>query len=396
MNRLTEILRGPTAALLHKEFLEAWRDRRALWMAVCFSLLFPAMLAGGSIFMVKKQAEEISRLALLGSASAPLLEQRLRGGGLEVDALAEGDPAELLAGDYDIVLWVQEGFAEEYRNFGAPPLYLYIDSSSSSSPRAQRHLQERLGALQQLVVQQRVTARGLAPQLLAPWRLEVRDVSTPSRRGAVLLAMVPGLLILTLFVASLATSVDTSAGERERLSLETLLLQPLPGWQVILAKTLAVASMGWAGALLALVALVSLMPLMPLAELGIQQATTLSGVLTMGLLLLPLALLVAVVQILLALRSGSFKDAQTQLSILQVAPVLLLMMLDMSRVELGGFFWQLVPLVGQQQWLKALLVGESVPAATLLAGSAATLLLVAVAIRLGARALQREALLSAA
>ncbi|WP_237060401.1 ABC transporter permease [Microbulbifer sediminum] len=396
MNRLASILRGPGGALLYKEFLEAWRDRRALWMAICFSLMFPVMLAAGSVFMLKKHTEEDTRLALLGAAHAPLLEDRLRGGSLKVDALDGGDPAALLAGDYDIVLSVQDGFAEGYRNFEAPPLYLYIDSSSSAAVRAQRHLQERLGVFRQLVVQQRVIARGVAPQLLAPWHLEVRDVSTPSRRGAMLLAMVPGLLILTLFVASLATSVDTSAGERERLSLETLLLQPLPAWQVILAKTLAVASMGWAGALLALVALVSLMPLMPLAELGIQQATTASGVLTMGLLLLPLALLVAVVQILLALRSRSFKDAQTQLSILQVAPVVLLMMLDMSRAELGGFLWQLVPLVGQQQWLKALLVGETVPLMTLLAGSGATLLLVAVAIRFGATALQRESLLSAA
>ncbi|SDK82528.1 ABC transporter permease [Microbulbifer yueqingensis] len=395
MKRIKAMLHGPMGALLQKELLETWRDRRALWMAICFSLLFPVMLAGGSIFMLKKHTEESTRLALLGADFAPLLADRLRSDSLQVDALEEGEPQTLLAGDYDLVLEVSEGFAGDYRNFEAPPLYLYIDSSASSSGRAERHLQERLGALQQLVVQQRVTARGLAPQLLAPWRLEVRDVSTPSRRGAMLLAAVPGLLILTLFVASLATSVDTSAGERERLSLETLLMQPLPGWQVVVAKTLAVASIGWVGALLAIAALVSLMPLMPLAELGIQQATTTAGVVTMGLLLLPLALLVAVVQILLALRSQSFKDAQTQLSILQVAPVMLLMVLDVSRVELEGFHWQLVPLVGQQQWLKTLLIGEPVPVLSLLAGSCVTLLLVAVAVRIGAGALRRENLLSA-
>ncbi|SEA51360.1 ABC transporter permease [Microbulbifer marinus] len=392
---VANIFSGQMAALLRKEFLEAWRDRRALWMAICFSLLFPVLLAGSTIFFVKKHTEETTRLALLGGDSVPVLEQQLRGASLEVDVVAQGEPRALLADGYDLVLQVGEDFVEGYRNFRAPKLYLYVDSSSTSSGRAERHLQERLGSLQQLIVSQRLTARGVAPQLLAPWQLQVRDISTPSSRGALILAMVPGLLILTLFVASLATSVDTSAGERERLSLETLLLQPLPGWQLIVAKTLAVASMGWLGALLAIAALVTLMPLMPLAELGIQQATTVSGVITMGLLLLPLALLVAVVQILLALRSQSFKDAQTQLSILQLAPVTLLMVLDMSRVELGEPFWQLVPLVGQQQWLKGLLVGDTVSLPLVVAGSLVCLMLVGVSVAVGARALRRESLLGA-
>jgi sodium transport system permease protein len=255
-------------------------------------------------------------------------------------------------------------------------------------------LQQRLGSLQQLVVSQRLVARGVAPQLLAPWQLEVRDVSTPSSRGAMLFATVPGLLIMALLVSGLASSVDTSAGERERLSLEALLLQPLPRWQLVLAKALAVASMSWFGAALAVSALVALMPMMPLAELGMQQATTVGGVASMILVLLPLALLVSVVQIMLALRSNSFKDAQTQLSILQMAPIVLLMVIDMSRVELNEPFWQLLPIVGQQQWFKALLVGESVSLLLMLAGSAVTLLAAALAIVVGARALGRERLLS--
>lgn len=395
MNNRGNFLAAQMSALLRKEMLETWRDRRALWMAVCFALLFPVLLAASTIFFVKKHGEEITRLALLGGEKAPLLVEQLRSANLEVHALSEGEPRALLQRDYDLVLQLGDDFAEEYRNFRSPRLYLYVDSSSTAAGRAERDLQERLGRLQNLVVGQRLIARGVAPQLLAPWKVQLRDVSTPSSRGALVLAMVPGLLILTLFVASLATSVDTSAGERERLSLEALLLQPLPGWQVVAAKTLAVASMGWLGGLLAIAALVALMPAMPLAELGIQQATTAPGVITMGLVLLPLALLVAVVQILLALRSQSFKDAQTQLSILQLAPVTLLMALDMSRVQLTEPYWQLLPLVGQQQWLKTLLVGDTVSLPWVLAGSLVCLLLVSLCIAIGARALRRESLLGA-
>ncbi|MCK7598697.1 ABC transporter permease [Microbulbifer sp. CAU 1566] len=383
------------APLLRKELLEAWRDRRALLMAVCFSLLFPAALTGGMVFIAKKQTQEVTRVALLGAERAPLIQQQLQSPDLEIEVLDSGEPRDLLAGDYDLVLVVAEDFARRYQEFRAPRLYLYLNSSDTSSGRAQRDLQERLGELQQMVVIQRLSARGVAPQLLAPWQLETRDVSTPSSRGALILATVPGLLIMTLFIACLATSVDSSAGERERLSLETLLLQPIPGWQIMTAKMLAAASLGWLGALLAIGALVALMPVMPLAEFGIQQATTLGSVVTMGLLLLPLALLVAVLQILLALRSQSFKDAQTQLSIFQIAPVMLLTILDIAQVKLADS-WQLLPMIGQQQWLKGLLVGDAVSPLWMLAGSAVTLLLVAAAVAFGARALQRESLLSAA
>ncbi|GAA5525141.1 ABC transporter permease protein NatB [Microbulbifer aestuariivivens] len=396
MKLLRRWMPAPIGALLYKELLEAWRDRRALFTAITFALLFPAMITAVTVFMVKVKAENDSRVAVLGGGQVPLLIQQLSGGRLLVDQLDEGDPAQLLAGDYDLVLQVGEDFARDYSAFAMPRLYLYVDGASKDAGRARSQLLERLAPLQQQIVQQRAIARGVAPQLFSPWRIEVRDVSTPSERGQLILASVPALLIMTLFVASLATAVDASAGERERLSLESLLMQPLPAWQVVLAKTLAVASMGWLGGLLAVGALALLIPVMPLAELGIQQSSSLADLVTMGLLLLPLALMVAVVQLLLALGSRSFKDAQMRLSILQVAPLFVLMALDMSQVQLDKPAWQLVPLVGQQQWLKALLVGEAVSLPMLLAGSLVTLLMVGGFVAIGGRALRREALLAAA
>ncbi|KUJ78773.1 ABC transporter permease [Microbulbifer flavimaris] len=395
MSFLKQWLQGPMGALVYKESLEAWRDKRALLTAVTFALLFPVMITGTTVFVFKVKSENESRVALLGGEQVPLLAQRLAGDQLRVDVLQEGEPSALLAGEYDLVLQVGEDFVSQYREFGVPRLYVYMDGASKDASRARRQLQERLAPLQQQIVQQRAIARGVAPQLLAPWRLEVRDISTPSDRGKLILASVPALLIMTLFVASLATAVDASAGERERLSLENLLMQPLPPWQVVLAKTVAVASMGWLGGVLSVCALTALMPVMPLEELGMHQASSLSGVVTMGLLLMPLALLVAVVQLLLALGSKSFKDAQMRLSILQVAPLFMLMALDMSQVQLDKPIWQLLPLVGQQQWLKALLVGDVVSLPMVLAGSVVSLLLVAVFVLIGARALRRESLLGA-
>ncbi|WP_413664278.1 ABC transporter permease [Microbulbifer sp. CNSA002] len=383
------------SALLKKELLEVWRDRRALYLSLLFAISFPGMIASMTLFMFKSQGERTFQLALLGGQDLPVLEQQLSKGRVELDSLSEGDPIALLDEGYDAVVKIDEGFSTDYRNFRSPKIYLYVDSSDRFSGQGASHVQQKLGELQQLIVQQRMVARGVPLKTMAPWQVQVRDVSTPSTRSAWIVGSIPTLLIMTLFIGCLSSSIDASAGERERMSFEILLQQPLAAWQVVLAKVLAVASISWLSSILALVSLMAVFPFLPLAEMGIQHATTLSGMVAMALALLPLALLVAVLQILLALRSQSFKDAQTQLSILQILPVTMLLILDMSSIELEGPAWQLVPLVAQQQWFKALLVGDTVSISLMIAGSLVSLLLVVGCILGGARALQRESLLGA-
>ncbi|WP_444929550.1 ABC transporter permease [Microbulbifer sp. SSSA002] len=395
MNFLKPLFTPAMLALLKKELLEVWRDRRALCVSLLFALLFPGMIASMTLFMFKSQGEKTVLLALLGGQDLPVLEQQLRKGQVELDSLSEGDPLALLEQGYDAVVKIDEGFSTDYRHFRSPKVYLYIDSSDRFSGQGANHVQQKLAELRQLVVQQRMVARGVPLKVVAPWQVQVRDVSTPSSRSAWIVGSIPALLIMTLFIGCLSSSIDASAGERERMSFEVLLQQPLAAWQVVLAKVLAVASISWLSSLLALISLMAVFPFLPLAEMGIQHATTPGGMVAMGLALLPLALLIAVVQILLALRSQSFKDAQTQLGILQLLPVTMLLVLDMLAVELEQPIWQLVPLVAQQQWFKALLVGDAVSIMWMITGSLVSLLLVVGCILGGARALQRESLLGA-
>ncbi|WP_020411096.1 ABC transporter permease [Microbulbifer variabilis] len=396
MSIVDNVLSQQFQALVLKELLEVWRDRRALMIALGFTLLFPAIMIGSGALSFKVVSETNLNIAIVGSDYAPLLENQLHGTGFRIDLLREGIPRELLEDKYDAVLQIGKEFETDYRNLLSPKVYLYVDGSSKSGGRGIQLIQERLGTLQKTIMQQRLSARGIAPQVLTPWQLQIRDVSTPSSRGlAILGIMVPVLLIMALMVCSAAPSIDTSAGERERMSIETLLQQPLNGWQIIVAKVLAVTSIGWFGSLLSLAVLTLSFTLLPLAEIGVQFSAGIAELVAMSFLLLPLALLVAVLQILLALRSQSFKDAQIQLSILQGLPVALLMIVNLSDIKLDSPAWQLTPLIGQQQWLSLLMAGEAIPVPLALAGSLVTLSLVGLCILVGARALSRESLLGA-
>ncbi|WP_444887946.1 ABC transporter permease [Microbulbifer sp. JMSA008] len=383
-------------ALLLKELREVWRDRRALMITLGFTLLFPVLIISSGALSLKVMSDTSFDVAIIGAEYAPLLEEQLQTGDLRIERLQDGAPKALLADTYDVVLRVEQNFTEDYRSLLSPKIYLYVNSADQSAGRAVQLVQQQLALFQQVIVRQRLAARGLATQVLAPWQLEVRDVSTPSSRGlAIWGLMVPLLLIMALLVCSAAPSIDTSAGERERMTIEVLLQQPISSWQLVVAKAVAVTSIGWFGALLSLAVLTVSLSLLPLAEIGVRFSAGINELMAISLILLPLALLVAVLQILLSLRSRSFKDAQIQLSILQALPVTLLIVLKLSNIELDSPLWQLTPLIGQQQWLSELMAGESVSVSLVIAGSLVTLSLVGLCILVGARALRRESLLGA-
>jgi hypothetical protein len=66
----------------------------------------------------------------------------------------------------------------------------------------------------------RLMVRGLAPSLTTPLIVAARDQATPQGRGALLFAMLPYFLILSALLGGMWLAVDSTAGERERASLE--------------------------------------------------------------------------------------------------------------------------------------------------------------------------------
>ena len=101
----------------------------------------------------------------------------------------------------------------------------------------------------------RLLARGLAPALAdAAGASPTRDHATPQARGALLFAMLPYMLVLTMFIGGMWLAIDSTAGERERQSLEPLLINPVPRDRILLGKLLATATFSLASLTLGLLA----------------------------------------------------------------------------------------------------------------------------------------------
>jgi sodium transport system permease protein len=350
------------AVVLGKEVLDNLRDRRALAMALFFPLLGPAILAL-SLTLLSQQARSVEErplsLPVQAPERAPNLVAFLEERGVQV-APAPADPeAAVRGGEADVVLAIPEDHAARLREGKPAPVRLYLDASRTSARPAAERVRRLLDGYSHRIGVQRLLLRGVHPAVVTALAVEEVDLATAQSRAALLLAALPYFLVLALFTGGMAVAIDATAGERERQSLEPLLLHPVPRASVVLGKLLAAAVFG-AVALAETIAGFGLVPLaLPLERLGFAIRLEPAVLLQIFALLLPLLLLVAGVMILVAARARTFKAAQATLSFLMLVPALPGLVLAFVPVRLQT--WQLlVPAWGEQLIVTRLIRGEAV------------------------------------
>jgi sodium transport system permease protein len=192
----------------------------------------------------------------------------------------------------------------------------------------------------------RLVARGTDPNVVAALAVEIDDVATPESEGAMLLGIVPLFLITTIFLGGLYVAVDVTAGERERGSLEPLLATPVTTTEVVLGKLGAVIVFSLLALTVTLVGFAVVINL-PFAEIpGLKFKLGLVGALEILVALVPLLLPAAALQMLVAGRSRSVKEALTAASVCSMLPMIpgLLVILAPFKTTTQAM---LVPLYGQ-------------------------------------------------
>ncbi len=172
----------------------------------------------------------------------------------------------------------------------------------------------------------------------------------------VLAGMMSVFTLVAAFVGGMNVATDTIAGERERRSLLPLLLNPVLRHDIMIGKWLALAAFSAAGLILNLLGFAVVFSTAGMRLTGDSGSLLLA--LTLGLL--PLSLLAASVQLLISTLSRGTKEAQTYLSMVVFAPMLIGMFLVFNPGVPAQWF-RVVPLAGQQLQLEILMRGGEVP-----------------------------------
>jgi sodium transport system permease protein len=364
-------LSGVRQALVvfRKEIRDSARDRRALVAIAVSVLVGPAVIALMVNRVVDRQrrAEEVL-IPVSGAEHAPVLVDWLRAqSGVEI-APGPGDPeAAVRDGDLDVVVVIDEDFADRFRRSRAAEVRVVADSSRSGArPQVERVLEllqrysAEIGAL-------RLVARGISPEAMTTLRVRELDVSTPQQRAAGILNFFGMFLLLSALTGSMQLATDTTAGERERGSLEPLLVNPVPRGALVAGKWLAASVAGLVAVVLTMGLCVLLLKWFLAPDLGIRMSlgpAQLGAIVVAALSLSPLS---AALQTWIGTYSRSFKEAQSYVGVMMTLPVTAIGIVG-ALYPLEGQLWMYaVPLLSHYMLATRVLAGEALgPAAFVL------------------------------
>ena len=356
-------------AVYRKEVVDALRDRRTL-MVVLFSsvLMGPLLLVALSALLASFEAGAERRVVYVdGAEHAPALVNFLQRQTRVVKAPPGDYEAQLRARKWsDPVVVVPAGFDAAVARGEAPAIEVVSDSGNARAQAGAARVQRLLAAYAQERAVLTLALRGVSTELLEPFEVQERDLASARTRAAQITGMLPFFVIMAVLYGALNAALDTTAGERERGSLEPLLMNPARRSVIVLGKWGAVASVA---VLIATLSCFSFIPAQWLLRSDTLQAMFQYGgaeALAFLALLVPFAAAMSALLMAIAIGCKSFKEAQASSTVVLAAVSLLPLV---SVFDQGGESpWHLwVPALAQSTLMARVLKGEVMGVADLAA-----------------------------
>lgn len=378
-----------------KETVDNLRDRRTLLLGLVYPLLGPillgTMISLASTVLTAKPEKPI-RLAIENAAAAPQLIAYLRQNGIDPQPLSQDGENAVRRGKFDSVVILPRNFSELLAGEKAVPVRILIHPARLGSMVGANRVFTLLDEYGRRLGSERLAELGLDQAVATPLVLESVNVAGDATIVDVFMFMIPPFFIFTVFMGGVYLALDTTSGERERGSLEPLLVNPVPRWELMGGKFLAGVLFTAIGLIVQLAAFKLAFHLAGSAGTSLARNLDTSTILMILLTALPLMMLAVAIQIIVAVGTKSFKEAQTYLGLLPLIPAIPGMVLVFSPVEAQSWMMAL-PTFGQTLLFGQLVRGEVISPADLALSAVVTVAACLVLLAIAARLYERESLI---
>ena len=383
---------SPIRVVFLKELTDGLRDRRSLLSLLLFPLVGPLLIS----FILSKttgqlSSDEAMRLPVAGREHAPGLVAFLDDRGLDIVDPPD-DPLGAVADRRErLVLVIPEDYAARFRDGHPATVQLVTDEyRTDGQGAAARRTRDLINAYAARVGTLRLLARGVSPDLSHAVVVQHVDVSTPKRRAAIFLNFIPMFVLLAAFIGGMFSATDSTAGERERGSLEPLLLNPVTRRAIVIGKWLATVVFASFTVLSTLACTLVALSRVSVEELGIGSLSLEPGaVVDVLLATLPLALFASAAQLLTASFARSFREAQTYLSLMVFVPTLPAALVTVMPIE-SQLWMMTVPVFGQQVLLMDVIRGDPIVTGWVVVAAAVSTVGALICLHLTASLFRRE------
>ncbi|MFI4888231.1 MAG: ABC transporter permease [Burkholderiales bacterium] len=383
-----------TVAILRKELLDMFRDRRTGTVTLLSSILAGPIFLLLIFNLIASQAERARAITLpvVGAEYAPAVIAFLERQQVSVTKAPPDYDARIRRGDLDVVLVIDDAFGKDVEQGKPGTVRLVFDRSRDRARPSIDQAESLLRGYNRLWGDQRLMLRGVAASVANPLRIETADLATPQQSGALVLFLVAYYGLFASVMGGMAVALDTTAGERERQSLEPLLMTPARPAEIVVGKWLAVCAFDALVVTLTLTGFYLTLAFAPLPPVGVP---FLFGAREFGrflLVLVPMILMLPAILLYVGSRARAYKEAQATVSVLLfVVSLIPLVQLFMQRKE--PEWLMLVPVSAQYSLLNTSLRGEAPALSQLALSWLAPAALIIIALVAVGRRLARESIL---
>jgi sodium transport system permease protein len=294
-------------------------------------------------------------------------------------------------GEHRVVLVIDEEFSQAYAAGETAPVRLIHDSSVGGvKSLGFTTIARTIQLYSTRIANLRLQARGISPQVMQPIGLNQSDVASPQARNAEILSMMPYFIIIFIMAGGMYLAIDTTAGEREHGSLESLLAQPIDRRFIVLAKLTATVVFSALTLLLVLVSLGLAFEFVPIDSLTVSLTPAKISKILIGCL--PFVFLGCALMVLVASFTQSYKEAQSYLGMVMLVPSMPLIILGfLSPEPTVANMW--IPSLSQGLIIIETLKGEQISAFLLALSMSSTMIFAALLSLLAVKLYQRESIL---
>jgi len=385
--------------VMRKELRESLRDRRTLLTSLVFGPIFAPLffilILKLTLARTVATQDEATPVTIANAAAAPNFVQQLRENGLAV-SLKDGTEQEIRRwiddSDGLVVLRIPDNFGERFTAGQPAAVVIYADGADSRAGQRSARVQQAVAAYSALIASLRLQARGISPLVQRAVVVDTVDVSTPSARATLLLGMLSYVILLVTLLGGLYVAIDSTAGERERGSLEALLTVPAAREQLIYGKVAAAAIMMALALALVTTSIAVALRFVPLETFGMTANFGPGVALRVFLVTLPFAAIGAGLLTVVASFTRSYKEAQSWLGVVMLVPTVPIAIAGVLAVQPAARL-MLVPSLSQHLVIQGLMRGEPLPMTWVLLSITSSLLLGWLLGWLAGRLYRREAIL---
>jgi sodium transport system permease protein len=354
-----------------KELMDSLRDRRTVISMVAVPLLLMPLITIGmgvlSAKLVGQAREEVPKVMILGGEDSPNVRA-------ELDQLkdvqivpAKLDYAEEISNkQIRAAVEIPQGFDAKLAAGEAMTVRIYMYEGELKSGFGADRLQKFFRDLRDRTIREDLQARHLPESLVRPFDVVQKNVAPAEKvGGAVFGGIVPYFIILFSLTGAMYPAMDLTAGEKERGTIETILCSPVSRTHLVLGKFLMVLTASIATAVLSIISMTVSFGIGKRLLLNLTRDAmdpvlqiTLTGkaVVSIFIMVLPLAVFFSAALLAISLFAKSFKEAQSYLSPLMIVVILPAIAALLPGVELNTTL-ALVPVLNTSLVSKEIITG---------------------------------------